>query len=138
MLTMLAPLPSIEAFRRDAVSKDAVGLDDGVAASWLESAIRLERAAMTRGAERERFLIALLAQHDVMGLPDAPVSVPAVFSMVSDLAAEMEDQACFRLAHSILSTLLLVIPESESGLRGRVIAQQARLARHLGEQIAAA
>ena len=135
---MLAPLPSIEAFRRDAVSKDAVGLDDGVAASWLESAIRLERAAMTRGAERERFLVALLKQHDVMALPDAPVSAAAVFSMVSDLAAEMEDQACFRLAHSVLSTLLLVMPESEPSFRGRIIAQQARLARHLGDLGAAA
>ena len=44
---MLAPLPSVEAFRRDAVS-DGVELDDGVAAGWLESATRLERAAMTR------------------------------------------------------------------------------------------
>ena len=52
---MLAPLPSVEAFRRDAVS-DGVELDDGVAASWLESATRLERAAMTRGPERERLL----------------------------------------------------------------------------------
>ena len=42
---MLAPLPSVEAFRRDAVS-DGVELDDGVAAGWLESATRLERAAL--------------------------------------------------------------------------------------------
>lgn len=134
---MLAPLPSIEAFRRDAVSIDGAELDDGLAASWLESAIRLERAAMTRGAERERFLSGLLAQHDVMAFPDSPVSPAAVFSTITTLAADMENEACFRTAHSVLSTLLMVLPDSEIALRGRVIAQQGRLARHLGEREAA-
>jgi tetratricopeptide (TPR) repeat protein len=136
--TMLAPLPSVEAFRRDAVSPDSIDLDDGILSSWLESATRLERAAMTSGPTRERLLLGLLARHDVVAFPDAPLSNAAVFSTVTDLAAEMEDQACFRLAHSVLATLLLVLPESEAGLRGRVIAQQARVARHLGEREAAA
>jgi len=135
---MLAPLPSVEAFRRDAVSMDSVELDDGVAASWLESATRLERAAMTRGAERERLLAGLLAQHDVMTFRDSPISPAAVFSTVTDMAAEMEDQTCFRTAHSVLSSLLMLLPETEILLRGRVIAQQARLARHLGEVAASA
>ncbi|HKN69399.1 MAG TPA: hypothetical protein VJW73_24130, partial [Gemmatimonadaceae bacterium] len=39
--------------------------------------------------------------------------------------------------HSVLSTLLLVLPDAEVALRGRVIAQQARVARHLGEREAA-
>jgi tetratricopeptide (TPR) repeat protein len=134
---MLAPLPSIEAFRRDAVSIDGADLDDGLAASWLESAIRLERAAMTRDAERERFLSGLLAQHDVMAFPDSPVSPAAVFSTITTLAADMENEACFRMAHSVLSTLLMVLPDSEIALRGRVVAQQGRLARHLGEREAA-
>jgi len=135
---MLAPLPSVEAFRRDAVSLDGVELDDGVAASWLESATRLERAAMTRGAERERLLTGLLAQHDVMTFPDSAISPAAVFSTVMTMAEEMEDQACFRTAHSTLSSLLMLLPESEILLRGRVIARQARLARHLGEPAASA
>jgi tetratricopeptide (TPR) repeat protein len=135
---MLAPLPSVEAFRRDAVSMDGVELDDGIAASWLESATRLERAAMTRGAERERLLAGLLAQHDVMTFRDSPISPAAVFSTVTDLAAEMEDQTCFRTSHSVLSTLLMLLPDGEILLRGRVIARQARLARHLGELVASA
>src|SRR5206468_714157 len=129
---MLAPLPSVEAFRRDAVS-DGVELDDGVAAGWLESATRLERAAMTRGQERERLLAGLLAQHGVVAFRDSAISPTAVISAVTAIAAEMEDQAFFRLGHSILSTLLLILPESQVLLRGRVIAIQGRLARHLGE-----
>ena len=62
---MLAPLPSVEAYRRDAVSiEDGAGLDDAITAAWLESATRLERAAMTRGSERERLLSGLLAQQE--------------------------------------------------------------------------
>lgn len=135
---MLAPLPSVEAFRRDAVSPDSIDLDDGILSSWLESAARLERAAMTSGPTRERLLLGLLARHDVVAFPDAPLSHAAVFSTITDLAAEMEDQTCFRLAHSVLASLLLILPEGEALLRGRVIAQQARLARHLGERAAAA
>lgn len=135
---MLAPLPSIEAFRRDTISIDGAELDDGTAASWLESAIRLERAAMSRGAERERFLSGLLAQHDVMMFPDSPVSPEAVVALVMQLARTMEEQTCLRTAHSVLATLLIILPESEVLLRGRVIAKQARLARDLGERAAAA
>lgn len=129
---MLAPLPSIEAFRRDAVS-DGVELDDGVAASWLESATRLERAAMTRGAERERLLVGLLAQHGVVAFRDSATSPTALASAVAAVASAMEDVAFFRLAHSVLSALLIILPDGEILLRGRVLAQQARLARHLGE-----
>jgi tetratricopeptide (TPR) repeat protein len=136
-MTMLAPLPSVEAFRRDAISIDGAELDDAVAAAWLESATRLERAAMTRDAERERLLSGLLAQHHVVSFPEAPVSIPAVFSTISGLASEMEDQACFRMAHSVLSTLLIVVAENEVTLRGRAIATQGRLARQLGETAAA-
>src|SRR5690348_14072100 len=104
-MAMLAPLPSIEAFRRDAISIDSVELDDGVTAAWLESATRLERAAMARGAERERLLSGLLAQHGVVTFPAALVSPAAVVDAVMALAIEMEDGACFRMGHSILSTL---------------------------------
>jgi tetratricopeptide (TPR) repeat protein len=134
---MLAPLPSIEAFRRDAVSIDGAELDDGVTAAWLESATRLERAAMARGPERERLLSGLLAQHGVVTFRAALVSAPALVEAVTSIASEMEDGAFFRIAHSILSTLLIVVPENEVLLRGQVIAQQARLARHLGEHWAA-
>src|SRR5690348_14001129 len=136
-MAMLAPLPSIEAFRRDAISIDGVELDDGVTAAWLESATRLERAAMARGAERERLLSGLLARHDVVTFPAALVSMTALVEAVVGIANEMEDGACFRMAHSILSTLLIVVPESENLLRGRILAQQGRLARQIGEQWAA-
>ena len=133
---MLAPLPSVEAFRRDAVS-DGVELDDGVAAGWLESATRLERAAMTRGPERERLLAGLLAQHGVVNFRDSATSPTALVSAVSALAQEMEDQVFLRLGHSVLSGLLIVLPDSEVLLRGRVIAQLGRLARHLGDAVSA-
>jgi tetratricopeptide (TPR) repeat protein len=136
-LTMLAPLPSIEAFRRDAVSRDAVELDDGVVASWLESATRLERAAMTRGAERERLLRGLLSMHGVVTFPESGISTAALIESVLDLAKAMADGACFRLAHNILSTLLAIVPESDHLERGRIIAQLAKAARHLGETVAA-
>ena len=129
---MLAPLPSVEAFRRDAVS-DGVELDDGVAAGWLESATRLERAAMTRGTERDRLLAGFLAQHGVVTFPASGVSTDALTSAATEIANEIEDQAFFRLAHSLLSTLLLIVPESAHLYRGRIIAHLARLARHLGD-----
>src|SRR2546423_12034224 len=133
-MTMLAPLPSVEAYRRDAVSiEDGAGLDDAITAAWLESATRLERAAMTRGSERERLLSGLLAQHGVVTFPASQISTTAVVSAVMSMASDMEDQALFRMAHSVLSTLLIILPESEHLLRGRVIAQQGRLARHLGD-----
>jgi tetratricopeptide (TPR) repeat protein len=134
---MLAPLPSVEAFRRDAVS-DGVELDDGVAAGWLESATRLERAAMTRGPERERLLAGLLSQHGVVAFKDSATSPTALASAVSSVASAMEDQAFFRFAHSLFSTLLLVLPDNEVLLRGRVLANQGRLARHLGDLRSAA
>jgi tetratricopeptide (TPR) repeat protein len=93
---------------------------------------------MTRGAERERLLSSLLAQHDVVVFPDSPVSAEAVFALVTDLANEMEDHACFRMAHSMLATLLIVLPQNEIAFRGRVIAQQGRLARHLADRTSAA
>ncbi|HEV8233218.1 MAG TPA: hypothetical protein VGP84_01425 [Gemmatimonadaceae bacterium] len=133
---MLAPLPSVEAFRRDAVS-DGVELDDGVAAGWLESATRLERAAMARGPERERLLAGFLAQHGVVNFRDSAASPTALVAAVCALASEMEDQVFLRLAHSVLSGLLIVVPDSEVLLRGRVISQLGRLARHLGDAVSA-
>src|SRR5438105_9244286 len=133
-MTMLAPLPSVEAYRRDAVSiEDGAGLDDAIAAAWLESATRLERAAMTRGSERERLLSGLLAQHGVVTFPASQISTTAFVSAVMSLASDMEDQSIFRVAHSVLSTLLVILPETERLLKGRVIAQLGRLARHLGD-----
>jgi tetratricopeptide (TPR) repeat protein len=54
-------------------------------------------------------------------------------STVTAIAGDMEDLAFFRLAHSTWSTALLFLTDSEVLLRGRVIAIQARLARHLGD-----
>jgi hypothetical protein len=66
---MLAPLSSLEAYRRDAVTIDGDGVDDATAASWLESATRLERAAAARGPERDRLLAGLLSQLGVVPFP---------------------------------------------------------------------
>ena len=132
---MLAPLPCVEAFRRDSVSIDGVELDDGVAASWLESATRLERAAMTRGAERERLLAGLMAQHRIVAFRDSGIPMAALFSTVMGIGQDMLDSACYRTAHSLLSTLLVLLPEGETLLRGRVIAVQGRLARELGDGV---
>src|SRR5438552_16883745 len=98
---MLAPLPSVEAFRRDAVS-DGVELDDGVAAGWLESATRVERAAMTRGQERDRLLSGVLAQHGVVTFKDSGTSPTARVAAVLATATGMEDQKFLRLVHRIV------------------------------------
>jgi len=130
---MLAPLSSLEAFRRDAVTLDGAGMDDATVATWLESATRLERAAMARGVERDRLLVGLLAQHRVVPFPATPVSAETVASTVGMVAKEMEDQAYLRLAHSTLASLLIVVPDEAVLVRGRVLAQQGRIVRRLGE-----
>src|SRR5438105_7225830 len=88
---------------------------------------------MTRGSERERLLSGLLAQHGVVTFPASQISTTALVSAVMSMASDMEDQSIFRVAHSVLSTLLVILPETERLLRGRVIAQLGRLARHLGD-----
>jgi len=136
---MLAPLSSLEAFRRDAATHDGgAGTDDAAVACWLESATRLERAAMAQGTERERLLAGVLAQHGVVPFPATEVSSETIASTVSLFAKAMEDQAYFRLAHSTLTSLLTIIPPDEVLLRGRIVAQQGRIARHLGEVAASA
>lgn len=135
---MLAPLPALEAFRRDAASTAGTAPADVAAAMWLEAAIRLERAAMVHGAARERLLVDLLAQQGVVSMPAAPVSLGTVIAALVPLATAMEDAAFFRLAHSVLSGLLVLIPEGSVLERGRIIAQQARIARQLGGVDAAA
>ena len=130
---MLAPLSSLEAYRRDAVTIDGDGVDDATAASWLESATRLERAAAARGPERDRLLTGLLAQLGVVPFPATAVSPETLASTIATVATEMEDRTFFRLANNLLTSLLLVLPESEVALRGRVVAHQGRLARQLGD-----
>jgi tetratricopeptide (TPR) repeat protein len=130
---MLAPLSSLEAYRRDAVTVDGAAVDDATAASWLESATRLERAAAAHGPERDRLLNGLLAQLGVVPFPATSVSAETLASTVSAVAVDMEDQTFFRLAHNVLTSLLLVVAESEVAVRGRVIFQQGRIARHLGD-----
>ncbi|HKW09302.1 MAG TPA: hypothetical protein VJO33_02920, partial [Gemmatimonadaceae bacterium] len=77
------------------------------------------------------------AQHGVVAFRDSATSPTALVSAVAAVASAMEDVAFFRLAHSLLSALLIVLPDSEILLRGRAIAHQARLARHLGETASA-
>jgi hypothetical protein len=130
---MLAPLSSLEAYRRDAVATDGVGPDDSTAASWLEAASRIEHAAMVKGAERERLLASFLVQRGVVAFQATPVAVEAVVAAVVSIVRSMEDSAYFRMAYSTLSALCLVIPEEAVLTRGQVMVHKGRMARHLAE-----
>jgi tetratricopeptide (TPR) repeat protein len=134
---MLAPLPPLEAFRRDAGRKIGGMPSDAKAAAWLESTMRLQRAAMVRGEERERLIIGFLAQHNVVAFPSARMSPHTLLAAVMPLAAAMEDAAFFRLSHSMLSLLLVLIPTEEILARGRILLKVARIARQVGEHDAA-
>ena len=134
---MLAPLSSLDAYRRDAVTVDGAGVDDATVARWLESASRLEHAALVKGPDRERLLAGLLAQLGVVPFPSTPVSAETLAATISATAEAMEDQAYLHLAYSTLASLLRVIPENEVLVRGRVVAGQARTARQLGDTRAA-
>src|SRR5690348_365010 len=107
---MLAPLSSLEAYRRDAVATDGVGPDDDTAASWLEAASRIERAAMVKGPERERLLASFLVQRGVVPFQATPVAVEAVVAAVVSMVRSMEDSAYFRLAYTLLSSVSLLVP----------------------------
>jgi tetratricopeptide (TPR) repeat protein len=133
MLPMLAPLSSLEAYRRDAITIDGDGVDDATAASWLESATRLERAAAARGPERDRLLAGLLSQLGVVPFPATVVSAETLASTVGAVATAMEDQTFFRLSNNLLTSLLLIVPDEQVLIRGRIVAHQARLARNLGD-----
>src|SRR5262249_19350148 len=88
--------------------------------------------------DRERMLTGFLAQHGVVPFPSTGVSAETLASAVIALAGELEDNAYFRLAHCVLTSLLLLMPKGDIPLRGRIVAQQGRIARHLGEFAAAA
>jgi hypothetical protein len=130
---MLAPLSSLEAYRRDAAGTDGVGPDDSTAASWLEAASRIEHAAMVKGAERERLLASFLVQRGVVPFQATPVAVEAVVAAVVSIVRSMEDSAYFRLAYTLLSSVSLVIPTDSVLTLGQIIAHQGRIARLLGE-----
>lgn len=130
---MLAPLSSLEAYRRDAVTVDGDGVDDATAASWLESATRLERAAAAQGAERDRLLAGLLSQLGVVPFPATTVSSETLASTIGTVATAMEDQTFFRLANNLLTSLLLIVREQDVLVRGRIVAHKGRLARNLGD-----
>lgn len=135
---MLAPLPPLEAYRRDTGRR--LGLltsDNRATAAWLESTSRLQRAAMVRGEERERLIAAFLAQQHVVAFPSVRLSHETLVAAVVPLATAMEDAAYFRLAHTILSLLLVLIPEDDALSRGRILFHVARIARQIGENEAA-
>ena len=126
---MLIALHPLAAFRADtAAAPDNTTPEDG---EWLTVATLMSRAADLPKAERANALRAVAALN-----ADASVAGDA-----ADLAVElavraataMEDAARFHLAFTTLASVLQVLPENDILGRGRVLGQQGRIARQLGE-----
>jgi len=124
---MLIALHPLAAFRADtAAAPDNTTQEDG---EWLTVASLVARAADLPKAERAASL-RTLAAHAPGGSTD---SVSDAIALAVRSATAMEDAARFHLAFTTLASVLQLLPEDDVLGRGRVLAQQGRIARQLGE-----
>ena len=135
---MLAPLHPLDAYRTDAVGAIGNLIDEATQSRWLGAALLLHNAARSAGPARAAVLTDFLEQEGVHTLRGAQVSIAAVFHAGVEHATAMEDAAFIRLAHSVLTSLGILLPEGLVAERGRLIARRARLARVQGAVDAAA
>jgi tetratricopeptide (TPR) repeat protein len=125
---MLIALHPLAAFRADtAAAPDNTTEADG---EWLTVASLVARAADLPKADRAGALRALAAHGAGLDVAD-PASEAIALAVRS--ATAMEDAARFHLAFTTLASVLQVLPENDVLGRGRVLAQQGRIARQLGE-----
>jgi hypothetical protein len=129
---MLAPLHPLDAYRTDAVGAIGNLIDDATQSRWLGAALMLHNAARSTGEARTGVLTEFLEQEGVHTLRGASLSIAPVLHAAWQYATAMEEGAFLRLAHSVLASLSVLLPEGMILERGRVIARRARLARLQG------
>jgi tetratricopeptide (TPR) repeat protein len=129
---MLAPLHPLDAYRTDAVGAIGNLIDDATQSHWLGAALLLHNAARSSAVARTAVLMEFLEQEGVHSLRGAPLNLAPVLHAAWRHATAMEEGAFFRLAHSVLGSLGVLLPEEMALERGRVTARRARLARHQG------
>lgn len=126
---MLIALHPLAAFRADtAAAPDNTTEAD---AEWLTIATLIARAADLPRAERENALRTVAALGNVS--VDMTEAADVAVALAVRTAIAMEDAARFHLAFATLASVLQVLPENDVVGRGRVLAQQGRIARQLGE-----
>ena len=124
---MLIALPPLDAYRADtAAAPDATTPDDG---EWLTVATLVARAAALPAGARASTLRTIASMTDAVGSDDRAT----VITLAVRTATAMEDAARFHMAYSTLSGVLQLLPASDALGRGRVVAQQGRIARQLGD-----
>src|SRR5476649_1569815 len=130
--SMLAPLHPLDAYRTDAVGAVGNLIDDATQSRWLGAALLLHNAARSSGAARTAVLAEFLEQEGVHTLRGAKQSMAPVVHAAWEYAIAMEEGAFLRLAHTVLASLTVLLPEEMPLERGRIVARRARLARHQG------
>jgi hypothetical protein len=134
---MLAPLHPLDAYRTDAVGAIGNLVDDATQSRWLGAALLLHSAARSSGELRTAALTEFLEQEGVHSLRGSTLPMAPVIHAAWQYATAMEEGAFMRLAHSVLASLSVMLPEGMALERGRVTARRARLARHQGAMDAA-
>jgi tetratricopeptide (TPR) repeat protein len=92
----------------------------------------LHNAARSAGPTRSAALLEFLEQEGVRTLRGASIPFAPISHAARDYVTAMEDGAFFRLAHSVLASVSVLLPDTEQLELGRVVAMRARIARHLG------
>src|SRR6185369_16206207 len=124
---MLIALPPLDAYRADtAAAPDATTPEDG---EWLTVATLIARAAALPASARTGTLRTIASMAEVAGTDDRA----SVITLAVRMATAMEDAARFHMAYSTLAGVLQLLPADDALGRGRVVAQQGRIARQLGE-----
>lgn len=126
---MLIALHPLAAFRADTAA--APGNTTQEDADWLTLSTLMARAADLPRADRANALRTVAALGAVSG--DATEAADGAVALAVRAATAMEDAARFHLAFTTLASVLQVLPENDVLGRGRVLGQQGRIARQLGE-----
>jgi tetratricopeptide (TPR) repeat protein len=129
---MLAPLHPLDAYRTDAAGAIGHLVDDATQSRWLGAALLLHNAARSAGSTRTAALLEFLEQEGVSTLRGASIPFAPIAHAARGYVLAMEEAAFFRLAHSVLASVSVLLPDTEQLELGRVVALRARIARHLG------
>jgi tetratricopeptide (TPR) repeat protein len=132
VLQMLTALPPLMAYRADTAGAPDAHLPDD--AQWLTFAVQLAKASRLPDPVRRDLLTDLVrAGEPATGPIETSVLCERAIATAVKVATAMEDAARFHLAFSTLTSALVLLPEANFRMRGRILAQQGRIARQLGE-----